>query len=808
MAAINQQTLETVLRLRDEISSQLAKPKQAIAGMSEQFKLLGSAAKKAFGIVSATMIVMGKSALSTADDLTKLSAQTGVSVESLQKLSFAAAESGASLEDIGGGLRFLNRSLNEARGGSSEAIEAFHQLGVGLRDIEDPSLNAEKALLKIADALEGMSQTERAGALKVLGRGASELIPLLSQGSAAIVALGEAAKSTGAIMSTEAVQALDTFGDQVSAMGTAVKGMWGEVLGSQAVSIPAILDGIGEFAKVVNGIKGTFVLAFKTIVGALAFSAAVIKATFKALVDFIAISIAKVVSSIATPLLKLSKLLEENGLYDPFKGMRASLEGWVKSADKSLTDPFVNLGSKIRQEFEVAKLAQGEFVKDAQADYKAAADSVDIFIGRLKTAAELQTEQGRAKVTGAKRPDAGKALDSILDFAAELDRNWGLTTEKAQAQEFRETLQSFTRETGIQVSAEQAQQLANAFGRSREEARAMFEEIQKATEGDPLSGLQLAMRDLAKMTFNWRTAIGGVFDELKHGISEALADAIDGSQKFSDSFKKVAKDLKRSLIKMFTDFATNQVFGGMTGGLLGMFGLGGTAGAAAVPGANGGAGQAGQGAAGTGGVNLQSLGSGLSGLVSGEGTSALAGLGVAGAAIGIGGVKSGNMGPSIGGMAMAGLSIGAMAGPIGAVAGLAIGAIAGAIMGSSAKRRRKRAQRRAAYYAALQYQAALDKARVVLKQDLRNKLGGGLADQGAASEIGQLFSGDLSASEIESFGSPEAIAARANEVNRQSTVNVGGITVHATVAGSYDVARLAEELSYHLQNQAGTAGGP
>jgi hypothetical protein len=295
-----------------------------------------------------------------------------------------------------------------------------------------------------------------------------------------------------------------------------------------------------------------------------------------------------------------------------------------------------------------------------------------------------------------------------------------------------------------------------------------------------------------------------LFRGMEGAFSSAIEGILSGGQKMKSVFKALASDLKKTFLRTISQGLSQQLMAGLVGGVGALFGMGGPA-SAAVPTAQG---SGSTGAASSGGVNLSSLGSGLSGLASGEGTAALLGLGMAGAAIGAGGVKSGNMGQSIGGMAMAGMSIGALAGPIGAVAGLAIGAIAGAVMGSRAKRREKRARRRAAYLAAIQYQQALDRARVVLKKDIRNKMGGGLATQDAASDYGRLLSGDLSASEIESFGSPEAIAARANEVNRQTNVNVGGITVQATIAGSYDVARLAEELSYHLQNQAGTAGGP
>jgi hypothetical protein len=147
-----------------------------------------------------------------------------------------------------------------------------------------------------------------------------------------------------------------------------------------------------------------------------------------------------------------------------------------------------------------------------------------------------------------------------------------------------------------------------------------------------------------------------------------------------------------------------------------------------------------------------------------------------------------------------------VAGPIGTVVGGAIGAIAGGLagfFGSSRKKKKKKREQEAALAA---YNAAIAKARMVLKQDIRNKMGGGLATEDAAGDYGRLLSGDLSADEITQFGDPAAIAANAAAVNSQTNVNAP-ITVNATVSGSYDVQKLAEELSYHLQNQMGGAAG-
>src|SRR5581483_11132391 len=262
---IQEQTLTAVLRLRDEMSSALAGPKSALSGLSTTFSTLQAAATKALGVITGGVVLMSKSVIDTAEQLDVLSKQTGVSVESLQKLAFVGQQAGVGLGEIGTSLNQLGRHLADARNGSMQAVESFRLLGVSVDELRDPSTTVESLFLRIADSMQYLNNSQKEEVFKVMGRGAMDLIPLLSQGSAAILALGDAAKDTGAVMSTQAVQGLSEFGRQTEGMGAAIKGMFGELLASQTVSIPAILDGIGQVMKVINGLKSGWVYVFQTI---------------------------------------------------------------------------------------------------------------------------------------------------------------------------------------------------------------------------------------------------------------------------------------------------------------------------------------------------------------------------------------------------------------------------------------------------------------------------------------------------------------------------------------------------------------
>src|SRR5262245_48785308 len=69
------------------------------------------------------------------DQLNKMSQRTGVSVESLSELGYAAEQSGADLETLEGGLRKMQRTLVDAAQGSKSANETLHTLGLSIKDL-------------------------------------------------------------------------------------------------------------------------------------------------------------------------------------------------------------------------------------------------------------------------------------------------------------------------------------------------------------------------------------------------------------------------------------------------------------------------------------------------------------------------------------------------------------------------------------------------------------------------------------------------------------------------------------------------
>ncbi len=115
------------------------------------------------------------------DQLQKLSTKTGIAVEELSKLQYAASLSDLGTEDLGVALVKLNRVMGDAAAGSKTATEALARFGVA----PDAGLSAIEVLGKMADRVKatGDETVIASGLNDVFGKSFANLIPLLKGGA-------------------------------------------------------------------------------------------------------------------------------------------------------------------------------------------------------------------------------------------------------------------------------------------------------------------------------------------------------------------------------------------------------------------------------------------------------------------------------------------------------------------------------------------------------------------------------------------------------------------------------------------------
>ena len=201
----------------------LIKDNQLVRGLAAASKKL-----KAFGAsvtaLGTRLATLGGAALTpiagmafhfknSGDALNKMAARTGVSVEALSELSFAAEQSGADLETLEAGLKAMQRNLVSAADGSREMRATLARLGLTIADVK--ALTPEEQFELIADRIAqvGNPTLRAALAMEIFGRNGQRLVPLLSAGAKGIEELRAEARRLGLTVSTEAAQSAADFQD-------------------------------------------------------------------------------------------------------------------------------------------------------------------------------------------------------------------------------------------------------------------------------------------------------------------------------------------------------------------------------------------------------------------------------------------------------------------------------------------------------------------------------------------------------------------------------------------------------------------
>lgn len=170
--------------------------------------------------VPAGFVDLVKGAIDAADHLNDLSKKTGVAVETIGGIGFAAKQAGGDLESATAGVGKLNKSLAEAAAGNKEAAEAFKVLGVSVKDAAGNTISADQALARIADKFaEAADGPEKAAiALRIFGKAGADMIPLLDEGGASLRQnIAYFQQYSG--VTAETAQAADEFNDSLAKLG-------------------------------------------------------------------------------------------------------------------------------------------------------------------------------------------------------------------------------------------------------------------------------------------------------------------------------------------------------------------------------------------------------------------------------------------------------------------------------------------------------------------------------------------------------------------------------------------------------------
>lgn len=162
--------------------------------------------------------------------------RTGISRERFQELGFAAKLSGSSAETLAGALQKMNLNVGAATKGSKELKDMFSGLGINIRDAGGKLKSTDQLFDTFVDRISKIKDPslQAQAAVKVFGKSATELLPLIKGGGSGIKEMADEARRLGIVLSDDAVRDGEAFGDILDTLKSAMGGV-GNIIGTALV---------------------------------------------------------------------------------------------------------------------------------------------------------------------------------------------------------------------------------------------------------------------------------------------------------------------------------------------------------------------------------------------------------------------------------------------------------------------------------------------------------------------------------------------------------------------------------------------
>lgn len=226
---MNPRQIEYLLSLRDDVSGKFSKIQNNIERGIQRTSRRLDQFSRSFRAVSAGIIALvgsiGFAATSTAsyaDEIDKMSQRTQLGTEFLQEMRFVTGQAGVEFQSLERTMDSFVRRIPQLEAGTSESARAWEQLGINLHDAEGNLRSTGELYPELIRQLAGMENETRRNviATQLLGRGASELIPLLNLSSRELDQLTQRAHEMGAVMDEDAIAAAVEFNDKLDELKT------------------------------------------------------------------------------------------------------------------------------------------------------------------------------------------------------------------------------------------------------------------------------------------------------------------------------------------------------------------------------------------------------------------------------------------------------------------------------------------------------------------------------------------------------------------------------------------------------------
>lgn len=226
MAETTTRIYELQVKLAQESLQNLKKLSTAADVSEARMVKLGNTIKSiGVGAALATGINMAvrsfESLVDQMDNAYKASQKLGITTEEFTGLSYAAKLAGVETEAFTQSMTKLAVKLADVEKGTDDASKWLRSFGVTGKD------SPAEALEKVAEGFSRMQDgaTKAAASVAIFGKTGAAMIPMLNGGANGLREMRSEAEKLGIVISGDNAKAAEAFNDNLTKIGTAIKGM-------------------------------------------------------------------------------------------------------------------------------------------------------------------------------------------------------------------------------------------------------------------------------------------------------------------------------------------------------------------------------------------------------------------------------------------------------------------------------------------------------------------------------------------------------------------------------------------------------
>ena len=431
------------------------------------------------------------------DEFFKLSQKTGVSVEALTALDYAAKLSDVTTEGLTKALQKLSVAMFDTQVNGDEGSAALKALGVSATDAHGQIRPTEAVLLDLAEKFADMPDgaDKAALAIKLFGREGLNLIPFLNQGREGITALMEEAQRLGLVMSEDVARASEVFNDNLTRLSAIFEGVQRQI---GAAVIPILADftehvilaqtETGSFSNELQRItanREATITFLESVAFGLAFiaeSAVLLKRVIAQPFDSLSVVGKDIETWFKTDMLRSGKAmgLDPKAIDAEIAKLQTARDDYVRAANDRLFNINQNPGYADRvakffdEQRRTVRVMGQKFVLDTEAQAKEVQAIYDRFLPTLP-----RKPRPSLDLSGFEKPKPAEKLNEGEAFLNQL-RSRLTRTQEGEAAELRARALQIEAKgyKGVAVEAEQYIQVLEAIERQKEKDKA-FEAYEK-----------------------------------------------------------------------------------------------------------------------------------------------------------------------------------------------------------------------------------------------------------------------------------------------------------------------------------------